>query len=243
MAAPVVSFLGIEVQVTTPLQAVETVLTSPSSAGRAFHLANSYTMVLANQEPQLREVLSADIVLCDGVPLARALTKQNSLMESVRGPSLMKDVLAASSEEQKHFLLGGSPETLKQLVANIAVEYPDAVIAGVHSPEYSPNWSDRIGEWVELIQTSGATIVWVGLGTPKQDYVVHELALKCDVTAMAVGAAFDFIAGTQPEAPKFLQGTGFEWVYRLLKEPRRLWKRYLVGNVQFLILVARERFR
>lgn len=238
-----VNFLGIELLVSTPEEAVETVLSAQITTGRAVHLANSFTMVMASKEPSLQDVLMCDIVLCDGVPLAQVLKYQDSAMQSVRGPSLMKDVLFASSENQKHFFLGGSLETLEQLLANIASNYPNVSIVGAHSPEYSPHWSDKIDTWVELIQESQATIVWVGLGTPKQDYVVHEIASRCVVTAMAVGAAFDFIAGTQPEAPGFLQGTGLEWVYRLFKEPRRLWKRYLVGNLQFILLATRERFR
>jgi len=234
------TFIGIEIQIVTPQQAVESVLSAPVR-GRAFHLANSYTMVLASRESQLHKVLSADIVLCDGVPLARTLKKKHPQMESVRGPSLMKDALAASTAGHRHFLLGGSVETLAHLVANVEQNYPAAHIVGRYSPEYSPTWSDKIDNWVELIKDSEATIVWVGLGTPKQDFVVHEIVSRIDVTAVAIGAAFDFIAGTQPEAPQFLQGTGFEWAYRLIKEPRRLWKRYLIGNLQFLSLALREK--
>jgi len=240
MSDSVATFIGIDLQIITPRQAVETVL-SASVSGRAFHLANSYTMVLASRDSQLHDVLAADIVLCDGVPLARTLKRKHPQMESVRGPSLMKDVLAASADEHRHFLLGGSEETLSQLVSNVRQNYPAAHIVGTHSPEYSPNWSDKLDQWVELIKESQATIVWVGLGTPKQDFVVHEIAARLDVAAMAIGAAFDFIAGTQPEAPQFLQGTGFEWAYRLIKEPRRLWKRYLIGNLQFLYLALRDK--
>ena len=235
-----VHFLGIEIQATTPQQAVEMVLSSESTSGRAFHLANSFTMVLASEEPALREVLCADLVFCDGVPLARALMRKNSKMQSVRGPSLMKNVLAQSGPKNTHFFLGGSPVTIDKLVSNVTEAYTNAAIVGTHSPEYSNTWSDKIDAWVDMISESRATIVWIGLGTPKQDYVVHEIASRLNVTVMAVGAAFDFIAGTQPEAPKFLQGSGFEWVYRLLKEPKRLWRRYLIGNVQFIWLVIKE---
>jgi N-acetylglucosaminyldiphosphoundecaprenol N-acetyl-beta-D-mannosaminyltransferase len=237
---PDVKFLGIPLEVLTPVQAVETVLSVSTDVGRAFHLVNSYTMVLAHQNQALHGVLCADLVLCDGVPLARALQKQDPYMQAVRGPSLMKDVLSASSLRHKHFLLGGSPQTLDALGHVIEQEYPTARVVGLHSPEYSPLWSDKLDSWVRLIKDSQANIVWVGLGTPKQDFVAHELASKVAATVVAVGAAFDFIAGTQPEAPKILQGSGFEWLYRLVKEPRRLWRRYVFGNAQFLLLAIRE---
>jgi N-acetylglucosaminyldiphosphoundecaprenol N-acetyl-beta-D-mannosaminyltransferase len=232
-----VHFLGIDIQSITPEEAVRSVLLLGQAKGRAFHLANSFTMVLANDDVELHNVLCADIVLCDGVPLARALKRQDPRMESVRGPSLMKHALAASVDGNRHFLLGGSVETLDHLVRNVEEKYPTAVIVGTHSPEYSPDWADKIDGWADLIRESQATIVWVGLGTPKQDYVVHEISARLNVTAVAVGAAFDFIAGTQPEAPIFLQGSGFEWLYRLLKEPKRLWRRYIFGNLRFLYLL------
>jgi N-acetylglucosaminyldiphosphoundecaprenol N-acetyl-beta-D-mannosaminyltransferase len=116
----------------------------------------------------------------------------------------------------------------------------EIAIVGSYSPKMSPGISDELNGWVDLIQNSGATHVWVGLGTPKQDYAVHELAKRIDATFFAVGAAFDFLAGTVKEAPPILCNSGFEWVYRLTREPKRLWRRYLVGNLKFLLICLLE---
>ena len=85
-----------------------------------------------------------------------------------------------------------------------------------------------------MLKESKAQVVWVGLGTPKQDFVVHEISKQMPITAIAVGAAFDYLAGTLAETPKVIQKIGFEWLYRLIKEPRRLWRRYLLGNIKFI---------
>jgi len=88
--------------------------------------------------------------------------------------------------------------------------------------------------------TSGAQVVWVGLGTPKQDFEAQRICDSLQVTAAAVGAAFDFVAGTKPEAPDWMRRLSLEWAFRLMSEPRRLWRRYLFGNSRFIMLVARE---
>ena len=112
---------------------------------------------------------------------------------------------------------------------------------GAESPPFRELSATELKEQDERIRSSGATCVWVGLGTPKQDYEVSRLAAALPVTALAVGAAFDFLAGSVPQAPRWLQRSGLEWCYRLAREPKRLAKRYLWGNPRFLLSVARQR--
>jgi N-acetylglucosaminyldiphosphoundecaprenol N-acetyl-beta-D-mannosaminyltransferase len=150
----------------------------------------------------------------------------------------MQAVLARS--ELRHYLLGGDETTLSALRDEIAQRFPRAVIVGAESPPFRPLTVLERHEQDLRVHESGAQIVWVGLGTPKQDWEAARLVAGLPVVAMAVGAAFDFIAGTKPQAPVWMQRTGTEWFYRLAREPRRLTKRYLWGNPRFLRAAARD---
>ena len=107
-------------------------------------------------------------------------------------------------------------------------------IVGVESPPFRVLSADELAQQDDRVLSSGADIVWVGLGTPKQDIESERLAAALPIVAVAVGAAFDFTAGTLQEAPAWMKSVGLEWFYRLIKEPRRLWKRYVFGNLRFL---------
>ncbi len=157
----------------------------------------------------------------------------------VYGPDVMEALLARDTG-LRHYLLGGSPGTLTRLQQVIAERFPAAQVVGAESPPFRTLSSEDLLEQDQRIRDSAAQIVWVGLGTPKQDWEVARLAAKMPVVAMAVGAAFDFIAGTKPQAPVWMQRTGTEWAYRLAREPRRLSKRYLWGNPRFLLAAARN---
>jgi N-acetylglucosaminyldiphosphoundecaprenol N-acetyl-beta-D-mannosaminyltransferase len=115
------------------------------------------------------------------------------------------------------------------------------VLAGAESPPFRDLTDDEKREQDERIRASGADIVWVGLGTPKQDFEVERLVETMPVLAAAVGAAFDFTAGTVKPAPEWMQRNGLEWAHRFASEPRRLWRRYLIGNVEFVRAAGRRR--
>jgi N-acetylglucosaminyldiphosphoundecaprenol N-acetyl-beta-D-mannosaminyltransferase len=115
------------------------------------------------------------------------------------------------------------------------------VVAGFDSPPFRPPSAPELADRDERIIASGATLVWVGLGTPKQDQEVRRLADSVPVTALAVGAAFDFLAGTKAQAPLWVQRSGLEWAFRLATEPRRLARRYLWGNPRFVVATVRRR--
>jgi N-acetylglucosaminyldiphosphoundecaprenol N-acetyl-beta-D-mannosaminyltransferase len=142
-----------------------------------------------------------------------------------------------------HYLLGGSPEVLAELQRAITERWPNAQVVGAESPPYRALTPTEQSAQDERIRQSGGQIVWVGLGTPKQDWEVARLAAELPVVAMAVGAAFDFLAGVKPQAPLWMQRTGLEWAYRLGTEPRRLGKRYLWGNPRFVVSAWRARPR
>ncbi len=140
-----------------------------------------------------------------------------------------------------HYLYGSTPEVLSELEAAIAARWPAANVVGSESPPFRELTDDEIEASVRRAEALGATIVWVGMGTPKQDLLVHRMAAMSDITFVAIGAAFDFIAGTKSQAPRWVMRIGMEWFYRLVTEPRRLWKRYLVYNTKFIRLLWRSR--
>jgi N-acetylglucosaminyldiphosphoundecaprenol N-acetyl-beta-D-mannosaminyltransferase len=159
----------------------------------------------------------------------------------VYGPDLFLDVFARGQDVGlRHYLLGSTPEVLDALQRELRRRFPLARIAGACSPPFRPLSPGELHDQQQDILASGADIVWVGLGTPKQDVHAAELASSLPVVCAAVGAAFDFVAGHKPQAPGWMRRGGLEWTFRLGCEPRRLWRRYLFGNARFVWGVARQ---
>ena len=231
-------------------QAIEIVMNlgaSPVSRGVAIHFANAYNVALAENDAEYRSLLnSGDAVFSDGMPVVWAGKRLHPILAlswtRVYGPDVMTGVLDASTQfGPRHYLLGGTPETLVALESNLRARWPQAVIAGAESPPFGAWSATDLAERDERIRQSAATLVWVGLGTPKQDWEVNRIADALPVTALAVGAAFDFLAGTREQAPVWMQRSGLEWSYRLAREPRRLAKRYLWGNPMFVASTIKHR--
>jgi N-acetylglucosaminyldiphosphoundecaprenol N-acetyl-beta-D-mannosaminyltransferase len=222
---------------------------SGDSAGLDVHLCNTYTLALADDDHEFRALLNrAALNLADGTPVVwanRLLHKDaNPPRSRVRGPSLFVNVLAAGQAAQiKHYLLGSTPETLEAMQREIAQRFPEALIVGTDSPPFRELTEAERLDQRDRIKSSGAQIVWVGLGTPKQDVEAAALANSLPVVAIAVGAAFDFVAGTVEEAPDWMQRSGTEWIHRFAQEPGRLWQRYLVGGPRFVKAVITRRGR
>jgi N-acetylglucosaminyldiphosphoundecaprenol N-acetyl-beta-D-mannosaminyltransferase len=188
----------------------------------------------------------AGLVLPDGTPLVWMLWQGGLRFAAcVRGSDLMSALFAHSQTTgYRHFLYGASPRTLGLLNDNLQRRFPGAAIAGSYAPPWRPAGADEEQAVVDVINASGAQIIWVGLSTPKQELWMarHRHRLSAPVL-IGVGAAFDFHAGIVRQAPRRLHGTGLEWVYRMVMEPRRLGKRYLRNNPAFLIRVAAEKLR
>ncbi|WP_158251208.1 WecB/TagA/CpsF family glycosyltransferase [Cryobacterium sp. Y11] len=207
-------------------------------AGVHVHLANAYTVALADQSAEYRDVLAGSALnFPDGKPIGwvSRLRQHSPLLQQVRGPQLFLDVFDQGRQTgTRHFLLGSTPEVLLQLTTNLERDYPGVDIVGVASPPFRKLTPVELATQDEQIKASGAEIVWIGLGTPKQDIEAQRLAVALPITAIAIGAAFDFAAGTLNQAPVWMRTVGFEWLYRFASEPRRLWRRYLFGNARFL---------
>ena len=201
----------------------------------------------SQRDPQLREIHNrSGLTTPDGMPMVWASHWAGARhVRRVYGPDLM---IAASSEATnrgwKFFLYGGKVGVPELLADSLVDRFPDLQIVGSYSPPFRPLTSTEDDQVVEMINSSGADIVWVGLSTPKQERWMAEHIGRVEAPVLiGVGAAFDIHAGLASQAPRWMQRSGMEWFYRLLREPRRLWRRYLLNNPRFLINILRRRPR
>jgi N-acetylglucosaminyldiphosphoundecaprenol N-acetyl-beta-D-mannosaminyltransferase len=245
----VVPCAGIPITACTPEEAAHEVVrlaTSPLERGVDVHLCNAYTLALADKDPAFHEMLrSAGINFPDGkaVVWANRLRHRhlNLASDRVYGPDLFLDVFRLGQDAGlRHYLLGSTPNVLAVLERELRRRFPSAQIVGLESPPFRPLSEAEFSEQRERIVESRANIVWVGLGTPKQDWETARLAREAPAVYVAVGAAFDFVAGNKRQAPIWMQRHGLEWLFRLATEPRRLWRRYLLGNLRFLAAAGRH---
>ena len=143
----------------------------------------------------------------------------------------------------KNYFYGSSENVLNKLRENLNKKYPGLVISGMHAPPFRQLAKEEDDRIVEKINNNGPDIIWVGLGSPKQDLWMHEHRSRINAPVMiGVGAAFDFLAEVKPQAPRWIRNNGFEWLFRLITEPKRLWRRYLIDNPRFIYYVGMELF-
>ena len=236
---------GVRIDALALEEAAEAIVSAAkASASMAVHLCNAYTLVRARQDPSLKDGLNADgLNLADGMPLVWLARRLGitSMTRRVYGPDLMVEVLNKGRRlGLRHYFYGSTPEVLDRLTDRLA-SGPDGVqIAGSEAPPFRPPTDQEVEESVRRMHAAGADVVWIGLGTPKQDEFVHRFADRIGLPTVAVGAAFDFLAGSVAQAPSLVQNLGLEWAYRLLREPRRLWRRYVFGNPAFVQGVVSE---
>jgi N-acetylglucosaminyldiphosphoundecaprenol N-acetyl-beta-D-mannosaminyltransferase len=141
----------------------------------------------------------------------------------------------------RHFFYGSSQETLDAMRSNLETDFPGIEIAGMYSPPFRPLTDDEAVADAEMIRSTGADIVWVGLGAPKQELWMHRMHPRLPGTALVgIGAVFDWFAGNVTKAPDWMQQAGLEWLYRLSREPKRLWRRYIYNNPAYLILLGKQ---
>jgi N-acetylglucosaminyldiphosphoundecaprenol N-acetyl-beta-D-mannosaminyltransferase len=189
---------------------------------------------------EIRQVANgADLVVPDGMPLVWTLRRMGVTgQERVYGPELTLRLLAAAEEKGIAVgFFGSTPDTLDVLVKNVHQRFPGGNIAYTCSPPFRPLSAEEDESLVKTINNSGVRILFVGLGCPKQEKWMAAHAGRVNAVMVGVGAAFDFIAGTKQQAPKWMQRVGLEWFFRLVQEPGRLWWRYLYHNPRFMFLV------
>jgi N-acetylglucosaminyldiphosphoundecaprenol N-acetyl-beta-D-mannosaminyltransferase len=213
---------------------------------RAYVTAAAVNLVMsAREDPDtLRAVLGATLAVPDGQPLVWALhALGHARATRVYGPDLMLHVCArAARARTPMYLYGGrTPAALELLERKLRERFPELVIAGGYSPPFRQLTPQEETDAIAAIDSSGAKVVWVGIGQPKQElWMAHMRPRLTAPLLVGVGAAFDFHAGLVPQAPAWMQRSGLEWSYRLAREPRRLWRRYARYNPRFVAGFARQ---
>lgn len=198
----------------------------------------------SQRDHRLREIHnSAGLVIPDGMSLVWVCRlKGHRSVERVYGPDLMLALCGRSSTRgYRHFLYGASPRVLEALRARLCARYPGLEVAGTYSPPFRPLTREEDAEIVRRITDAGPSVVWVGLSTPKQErWMAEHVARLGGPVLIGVGAAFDFHAGMKRQAPRWMQRNGLEWLFRLLSEPRRLYRRYLLNIPLFALYLGLE---
>jgi N-acetylglucosaminyldiphosphoundecaprenol N-acetyl-beta-D-mannosaminyltransferase len=207
------------------------------------NVCTAHTALECYDAPPLAAIVNAaGLATPDGMPLVWLGRLHRRPVDRVYGPDLM---LALCERGQaagyRHFFYGGAPGVAEQLAQALCERFPRLQVAGTYAPPFRALTPAEDAEVAALINRCRPDIVWVGLGTPKQDYWLGQFRPLLSAPALiAVGAAFDFLSGRVRQAPRWVQRSGFEWLFRLAHDPRRLWKRYVLGNPRFIYLVLRQ---
>jgi N-acetylglucosaminyldiphosphoundecaprenol N-acetyl-beta-D-mannosaminyltransferase len=206
--------------------------------------ANVHTAVMARYATDYRDVLEQSLMtMPDGRPLfwmGKLLGHKN--LEHLPGPDFLPGLFSCHKDTPlRHYFYGSTGETLNKLITNLKNKYPNELIVGYESPPFRKLTIDEERKSIEAMRSSGADVIWVGLGAPKQEkWMCRNWQELRPAVILGVGAAFDFHASQLDRAPAIMYKFGIEWLYRLYKEPRRLWKRYLVTNSLFIYLVIKD---
>lgn len=230
--------LGMRVDATSYAACADDVLAMGlAKTGGMVCVATVHMVMESFDDPNFRRLVnSADRVTPDGMPLVWAL-RRRGLSDATRvyGPDLMPEICARAEKRGLTIgLYGGTPRVLGALRARLQERYPLLQIRFAFAPPFAPLGSEEDVRISEAMAASGAHVVFVGLGCPKQERWMAEHRDRLPCALVGVGAAFDFLAGEKPQAPGWMQRRGLEWLFRLAHEPRRLARRYLVGNARFI---------
>ncbi len=215
-------------------------------SGRSRYIAvtGMHGITEAQHDPQVRDALNtADLVVPDGMPLVwLGRLHGHALKRRVYGPELMLSFCQATVQRgYRHFFYGGAPGVPQQLADVFRQRFPGFRVVGTYSPPFRPLTPQEDEEITRLIRKAAPDILWVGLSTPKQESWMFEHRERFDVPVMiGVGAAFDLHTGRLKQAPAWMREAGLEWLFRLIQEPRRLWRRYIIHGAKFCYWVALE---
>lgn len=224
---------------------------------------NAHSYNVAQHDEEFAEaLLKSDVLLPDGASIVKAVKwLRSEKIERIAGWDLfvweMQRLQIMNNGQQKKVLfLGSSDEVLEKIKIRASVDYPNLEIH-TYSPPYKPEFSEEDNlRMINIINTVQPDLLWIGMTAPKQEKWAYKLVYSNDFTENykidsnyklnchigCIGAVFDFYAGTVERAPIWWQRNSLEWLYRLIKEPRRMWRRYLIGNTKFLVYILREKF-
>lgn len=179
----------------------------------------------------------ATMTIIDGMPVVKMCRRLGLECERCSGPDIMPEIFKRSIVENKtHYFYGGKDEKVLNELRNVLLQrYPGIRIVGMFSPPFRPLTYEEDRRICDEINAKRPDFIWVGIGAPKQEIWIRDHKDKIDSGVMiGVGAAFNFFSGAVDKAPLWIENCGFEWLYRLIKEPKRLWKRYIIGGVKYL---------
>lgn len=238
-APPRVDVLGVPVSALTMVDAVATIDRWIRDRTPQYVCVTSVHGVMESQRD--RDLLSihqqAGLVTPDGMPLVwLSRLGGHREVERVYGPDLMLACCRRSLHTgARHYFFGGAPGIAERLAARLTAQFPGLAVAGTYCPPFRPMTSAEDAALIQHINRANPDIVWIGLGTPKQErWMADHVGKLRAAVLIGVGAAFDFHAGVKRQAPRWMQRSGLEWLFRLMSEPRRLWRRYLVNNPLFV---------
>jgi N-acetylglucosaminyldiphosphoundecaprenol N-acetyl-beta-D-mannosaminyltransferase len=244
---PRVHVVALGISVTDLSSAVEQVLQwSAQRKSRYLCLANVHMVMESFDDPAFGALVNgADLVLSDGMPLVwaqRMLGRHEA--SRVPGPELTERVLESAARLAIPVgFYGASPATIERLLASVLSRWPDLRVVAAIAPPFRSLTPEEDLEYTRQIAESGARVLFVGIGCPKQERWMAERVDRIPCVMLGVGQAFDLLSGAKRDAPRWMQAAGLGWLFRLSREPRRLWRRYAVNNPRFLALFLRQWLR
>jgi len=239
--------LGFPIHLGAPRQFTDEILALAASRKSSYVcVAAVHQVIEAYRDSSFRTIShAANVVTPDGMPITWALRiLYNINQHRVAGMDLLPALLKeASKKAVSVYFYGGTNEMLQKTNEHIAKSFPDLRVAGSYSPPFRPLTAEEETGIADMINQSGAQLVFVVLGCPKQERWMQTMHNRIHATMVGIGAALPVMVGIQSRAPQWMQNSGLEWLYRLGQEPKRLWKRYCVTNSMFIYLVLAEKFR
>lgn len=232
---------------TLPILKFKSDLSSLSEGKLLINTINAHSYNVAQKDNEFAEaLLNGDVLIPDGESIVKAVKfLRGEKIERIAGWDLFQFEMNKLNEKGgKCFFLGSSEKTLLLIKEKAKEVYPNIVVE-TYSPPYSPEFSEEENKtMINAVNTANPDLLWIGMTAPKQEKWAYkhlnELNINCHIGT--VGAVFDFFAGTIRRAPAWWQNHGLEWLYRLIKEPKRMWRRYLIGNSKFIIHIFKEKY-
>lgn len=234
-----VSIIGVPISVVNMKSCLEFIFNNWEAIhGNYICVSNVHTTVMAHDNIDYYKVQSNSLLsIPDGKPLSVIGKKKYPEMERVTGPDLMREIFEISkSKKIRHYFYGTTQENLNELLKKIKKDYPWVNVVGSEPSVFRPMSKEEERELAYRINKTNPDIIWVALGAPRQEEFCYRNEGKINGLMVGVGGAFNVISGIIEEAPKWMQDLGLEWFYRFMKEPRRLFRRYLITNSKFIWL-------
>lgn len=234
---PRVEIIGVPISAVNMDSCLEFIFNNWEAAhGNYICVSNVHTTVMSHDDKKYYKVQAESMLsVPDGKPLSVVGKKQYSEMDRVTGPDFMRRIFEESKNRKiKHFFYGSTQENIDALIKKIENEYPWVNIVGSEPSVFRDMSEQEEKELAERINLTEADFVWVALGAPRQELFCYRNEGKINGIMVGVGGAFSVLAGTIPEAPQWMQNMSLEWLYRLIQEPKRLFKRYAITNTKFI---------